>query len=577
MHPAQLEATSFGARAHTGSAGIWHHVWFSCLIVLSLAIVVRALHLDVPAYTDEFYTTLAARGWLEHGAPTIGDGLYERAWLYSVMVAWFLDAFGDGVVVARLPSLIAGSLLVVAVFLWTRSVAGALAAWIAALFVCLDPLELLISQFARFYALLSLVFWLGAIGVYALVENRPRALRALIIALASAACFALALHLQVLTLIGLCGLGAWAAWVLGLRWWRAGQANPRRLRRELGLALAVVVVLAAAAVASGLAADLLTRYRSAPLWNAEHRNVVWFYHVLLLERYQVLWPLFPFLTILAVARRPRPALFCFAVFLIGLVFLSFGGMKDRRYIAFIMPFLFVLWGIALAEAWPFLRRCLATTTHGALYRLTPAFATRSGRTVLLALSVLFLVAANGAPARTLFKLAGLNVVAEGGSAEIREARRIADWAAVREPLSAWWNTSDVILTSHDVQTLYFLGDYDIVINNNRMSEIGGGPEFDRDPRTGRPVVSEPASLELILECYGDGLVVAVASQWRTDEAIDAAVAEVIEAAATPLPLPEGAGIVAYYWQGTAQRPRPEACGALPPPRQDRLAGPRDDA
>lgn len=39
----------------------------------------------------------------------------------------------ESLIVARLPSLIAGSLLVVAVFLWTRAVAGNFAARIAAL------------------------------------------------------------------------------------------------------------------------------------------------------------------------------------------------------------------------------------------------------------------------------------------------------------------------------------------------------------------------------------------------------------------------------------------------------------
>ncbi len=78
--------------------------------------------------------------------------------------------------------------------------------------------------------------------------------------------------------------------------------------------------------------------------------------------------------------------------------------------------------------------------------------------------------------------------------------------------------SSVVLTSHDVQTLSYLGDFDIVVNNNRMSEIRGR-RFGIDPRTGRPVVSEPEAARLVMQCYPDGLVVAVASQWRSQEAI----------------------------------------------------------
>ena len=75
-----------------------------------------------------------------------------------------------------MPSVIAGSLLVVAVFLWTRSVAGSLAAWIAALFVALAPISIQVSQFARFYALQGLVFWLAATGAVLPLGQTPRPL-----------------------------------------------------------------------------------------------------------------------------------------------------------------------------------------------------------------------------------------------------------------------------------------------------------------------------------------------------------------------------------------------------------------
>ncbi len=575
-----IEMPAFDDRLGSRVADRLGSGWPACLFLLCLAVIVRSVHLDLPAYTDELYTMLAARGWLEHGVPTIGAGVYDRAWLYSVIVAQFLSAFGDSLVVGRLPSLIAGSLLVIAVFLWTRSVAGGLAAWIAALFVCLDPLELLVSQFTRFYALLDLVFWLGAIGVYTLVETRPRAAKATAIALASVLCLALALHLQVLTLIGLCGLAAWVAYVLGRRWWQARQTEPGRRRLELAIAAGLLLVIAVAAIASGIARHLLVEYRSTPIWSASHRNEVWFYHVLLLLRYQTLWPLFPFLAMLAVARRPRPAIFCFVVFVVGLVLLSFGGMKDRRYIAFIMPFLFVLWGIALAEAWPFLRRCLATINRGALYRLAPGLATRPVGWALMTLSVLFLVAANGSSSRTLFQLAGLNVVADGGGAGVRESRRIADWAAARGPLQPWWNSVSVVLTSHDVQTLYYLGDFDIVVSSNRISETGG-QQFDPDPRTGRPVVSEPAAMRLIMECYPDGLLVALASQWPSVESVSPAVADVVEAGAEPVPLPAAIGVLAFHWQHPLARPLPDGCRRLPavrrPANQEGAVGPSERA
>ena len=68
----------------------------------------------------------------------------------------------------------------------------------------------------------------------------------------------------------------------------------------------------------------------------------------------------------------------------------------------------------------------------------------------------------------------------------------------------------MVLTPSDLHFLYYLGDYDFVVNPNRLSEIQGH-EFSLDPRTGRAVVGTADSLDLIMQCYPDGLIVAEAS------------------------------------------------------------------
>ena len=164
---------------YTGTSGLtakstaaWDNVWLSAGLLFAAAVLIRLIDLDHLPRNDELYTVLAARGWLTDGVPRIADGIYDRAELYTILVAQFFRVLGESLVVARLPSLLAGSGLVVAVFLWTRSVAGNAAAWIAALFVCLSPLEIQLSQYARFYTLFGLLFWLGATGIYALVEQQ---------------------------------------------------------------------------------------------------------------------------------------------------------------------------------------------------------------------------------------------------------------------------------------------------------------------------------------------------------------------------------------------------------------------
>jgi hypothetical protein len=110
-----------------------HHVWLAPLVLFTITILARLPGLADLPMNDEFYTLLAARGWLLEGEPRIADGLYPRAELFTILTAQFFAALGESFVVARLPALVAGGLLVVLVFVWTRAQAGQLAAWIAAL------------------------------------------------------------------------------------------------------------------------------------------------------------------------------------------------------------------------------------------------------------------------------------------------------------------------------------------------------------------------------------------------------------------------------------------------------------
>ncbi|MGH6886717.1 MAG: glycosyltransferase family 39 protein, partial [Geminicoccales bacterium] len=90
---------------------------------------------------------------MAEGQLRVADGVYTRTPLFTIFLAQWLGLFGENLVVARLPSLIAGTALVVLVLLWTRAVAGSLAAILAALLLALDPENLQISQWGRFYTL----------------------------------------------------------------------------------------------------------------------------------------------------------------------------------------------------------------------------------------------------------------------------------------------------------------------------------------------------------------------------------------------------------------------------------------
>ena len=540
---------SFGTRVKE------HGSLLPVALLFFLSVVIGSIGLDHLPRNDELYTLLAARGWLIDGVPRIADGMYDRAQLYTIIVAQFFGVFGESLIVARLPSLIAGGLLVVAVFLWTRSVAGSLAAWIAALFVCLSPLNIQMSQYARFYTLFGLLFWLGAVGIYALVEKRHRWWMSLLIAAGSAVCLALAVHLQSLAMMGLIGLCVWLGLALIVPWLWSQRHRPLRLWLTTGSAAIAVIIAGGLAIQSGLAAELWAQYRYAPLHAAPRRSIIWFYQLGLIERYPTLWPIFPFTALLALAARPRPALFCCCVFAPAFALLSLAAMKHFNYIFFVLPFLFVIWGISLASVIDGLWRWIMQVTDRALAQAAPDLRRRPLTWVLIAGSLLFLVVSNGAPARTLLKPFGISLQADETS---------NNWAPVKEALAPWLEQAAVVLTPNDLYALYYLGGYDVAVNPNLLSEMPDDAEFSLDPRTGRPVIATAASLRLLIDCYSEGLYVADEKThpltWGRTEELN----ETIRSEMMPIDLPDQWRIFAFRWEHPEGTEQPAACASLPP-------------
>jgi hypothetical protein len=530
--------------------------WLAPALLGALALAVRLPHFDHVAGFDELYHVLAAQSWLAEGQLRVADGTYTRTSLYTIFLAQWLRLFGDlgeALVIARLPSLIAGTALVVLVFLWTRAVAGNLAAVLAALLLALDPENLQISQWGRFYALHVLLFWLGAVGTYHLVLIPPPTLgRALLLAAGVLVCFGAALHLQITTLIGLMGVAVWAALALGLCW-VAGFSPRVRWGIAGGLAL-----LAGAAiwvfVETGLVAELLAQYRSVPqLLAAKNRDTFWYYPSVLTIYYPTLWPLVALAVVIGLACRPRPTAFCACVVAIALVVHSFAGQKAMRYVTYIAPFLFVIWGIAFAGIWPRLRRFLEEVGARTLAWLRLGRLGRPGVFAVLAVVLVFTVVANGAFVRTAANMFGF---------VIPPMERRSDWAAAKEPLAPWLAEAAIVLTTNELSALYYLGRYDVLISKNRLSQFPNRGEFSLDPRTGRPVITTAESLALIMDCYPDGLIVADAVRWHNPLQVDDAVIGLVQARAEEVDL-RAAAMHAYFWRQPDDAGRAEACARLP--------------
>jgi hypothetical protein len=523
--------------------------WIAPAALFLIGLALYSINLDKPPRFDELYHMLAARGYLEHGEPRIAEGVYERARYFTAVIALLFDAFGESFTVARLPAVVCGSLLVASLFAWVRSGAGQPAAWFAAIAFLISPFAAQVSQEVRFYAPFALFFWLGAIAVYAAGTQEQFSLGRLAwLTMAALVCLGGALYLQPLALIGLAGLGLWLAIQVGVPWLRRPRWGYARIAIAFAIVIAATVILASIFPAG----DLLRRYRETPLFDAATRDQFWFYHQWLNLYYPTLWPLFPVAALAALAHRPRPALFCLCVFVVAFLALSFGGPKTTLYMTFVLPFLFVIWGMAFAYVWTRLRAFFLEVADGALRGLgippLPAI-----KTALIAATVAFVLLANTATIRTATMLAGIAVPPE------RPYPRWWDAAEVLKPLLS---QASVVITSSEQDALYYLGDYDILLEKSRMSEQPPpAAEFDRDSRTGRPIVSTRESVDRIMRCFPSGLIVTDDFRWRNSAYLDDATADLIVQRTEPIPLPTGSRILAFHWTN-GKNDASEACADL---------------
>jgi hypothetical protein len=547
------------------------HPSLEALAIGLIAIATRSFHTEHAPLYDELYHLLAARSFATDGSLAIGQGAYTRAADFTILTGWMFERFGVGLTVARLLPIFSGSLLVVSLFLWTRSVAGRGAAWTAALLLSFSPNAIVLSQYIRPYAPHALLFFWGAIGLHTLVSGQARSGRWRLGVIASTViCLGAALRLQVTTLIGLAGLSPWLliasrpAWAASFAW----------LRRYRAIGIGLLGLTAAGAIAlveTGIAGHLLELAQEQPLWAQSSKFHV--YHWIFLKYYPTLWSLLPLAWLFAIARRGEPALFCVSLFTVSLLLHVFFPIRGERYIAYLMPFFFALWGMVLAEAVP----QLGGTALAALRQVLPGYAP-SGRTaravqgLTVAVSIAFLLVSNSA----FFNAA--KVIARG-PVQLHPQYQV-DWAAARALLRPLAARADLVVATNALSAYYHLDRVDVEFSATHLSELRESKQFSVDHRTGRPVISEAASLRQLMACYPTGLVVSEGWQWKNRVVgIDEGSAELLLREAERVELPPQANLIAFRWQRPKGEPPDGPCrslrervGAVTPPGPAATAG-----
>ena len=144
--------------------------------ILLLAGVSRSARLGrASLYVDEYLHVTAARHMLTDGQPRLPSGnLYRRVMPYTVAVAASFKLFGAHEWSARLPSVVAGIILVLAVYAIGARWFGRAAGLVASLIVAVSPLCIEMARFCRMYAWFQLVYLVVVYGAWQWVVRPGR-------------------------------------------------------------------------------------------------------------------------------------------------------------------------------------------------------------------------------------------------------------------------------------------------------------------------------------------------------------------------------------------------------------------
>ena len=533
-------------RPTTGTA-----LWVQLALLILVTAAIRLVDIGHVLVFDEIYHMLAGRSWSQEGTLRIADGSYDRAALFTILVGELFSIFGESPEVARMPALVAGLLWIVGIFLWVRWLAGDLAGWTAALLFGLSPKAIWLSQYVRFYTLHGLAFWIGTVLVY-LAATQPWTPRRRIAAgVGALVCFALAMHLHIVTLVGLAGLGLWLTIEIYRVFHPRIAAKPYLLLWPVG-AIAVVAAIAVATMPE-LFARLDDLYRKAPTWNKVYNYSIYFYYYLFLERYPALSTLLPIAAIAAIAYRAKAALLCICIFGVAFAVHSIAAFKAERYIYYAIPFFFALWGIAIGSMAPGFVRLVQSALEAAVGTGRPWPGKQAVVWTAVATVAAALLTSNTILPATAKILAGLQP-------QIPPAKRI-NWAGASDILRPAVAEASVVVTTDDTMMLYFLGDFDIVYSPSRLSESRIKQEFTHDGRTGRPIISTDKSLQLVFDCFDSGILVAETRNIGKPGWLEAEAAKLLVERTEAIDLPEHYRISAYRWHRRGEPP-PE-CATLP--------------
>ena len=477
-------------------------VLFFDILLLTLfcsSVLILALNNAGAMTFDEFYHFLAARSWAENGTLAIGDGAYLRGSLFTKALGVVFAYFGESINVARIVPVLGGIAWALIVFLWSRFFLGRFIAWIAVMMFIFSNVFLGLSTYIRFYSWHGFfVFSAFALGTLYLSQSRKNIYSNFILILAIVSIL-LAYHLQESTLIAIVAFSCFLI-LFYHDFIKKILVAIFTDKRYLFLSFSLLTAIAIVCYSFDIPQIIWTKYSHSALWATKISKTV--YHWYFKTNYPLLWSIFPMTAVWAAVYRPPYGLACAVIFSVCFLLHSFAGMRDIRYLAYALPFFFIIGSIAVVGAIKSLKAAISVTD----YKYLKSYLTLHGLTLPIISFVTFITFSFAIIVNDGFRDAYDVMLGKNSTMG-------ADWSAYSQDLKRLANSVDVVVVTYSVAGIYFIGDIDFVMSPTIIMETDTQEEFGYDSRIGRRVISSLDSLKLIMECYSSGLIVVDQRRW----------------------------------------------------------------
>lgn len=496
-----------------------------------------------PIY-DEIFHLLAARQFAIDGRLSILDGEYDRASIYTRLVANFFKLFDStSLATGRLwASSVPGSLLPVLILLWSYKYIGIYCSIFLFLFLFFWPNGIEVSQFMRFYSIQGLLFFLIFLLFNRFIMHNRASFYDVPILIFVVIIVYISVTIQTTTLIGLSGLllSVIVLFLLRMGW----QIRPLYLALIiLGTALISSVLLIATA---DVLSKIWTSFQSAP---PDWPHDIFYYHRVMRGNYPLFWTLYPLACIVALHYNRDVSIVCISIFSITIITLSFGVRNDEKFIYFVMPFFFIVWAITLHHTYRgiyvFVKNNCSLVVKGlgfgGFYYTASVFTSVFG-------VFFFVFLANPAFQRSFGLMSGASE-----SSFLGNTRHL--WNLGEKYRAEASRTPDVVITTHPMTHILYLGDFDIVYNRNALWDVEnagksvetrllGDATRSVDWRYGRIVIGEQSDLLEVVQCTQTGEITTVYGKYA--EVLDDLL-PLIEDGGSKLKIFKNRGFVSLTW------------------------------